>query len=764
MKRWILAGIVALAAAAWYVPYLSAARFREPIREARESALGRRVKVGQVQFRLLPVPGFTVHDVVIGEDPAIGAEPKAYVTTLRARPRISALLGGALAFASVDLEDTSVNMTRADRGESDVRWNFASLMRPKLLTTFPSIHMIGGRINFKFGDTKSIFYLLNTDVDLWPPSRADGPWTLRVRAEPARTDRPARGFGSFVARGQWIQRDSVFTLDVTLEKSELGDMLTLVQGSESGLHGHIWGDAHLGGPLARVGLTGRVTVEDIHGWNQPPPAGALVWPLAIGGSIDIPGQVLELRATAEGKQSPLDLRYRVADYLGRPRWGMTALFNGMPLGPVLAIGRSLGVKIPADISLEGAVQGAVGYSMPGGVPRMDGQVQIGGGMVQVAGAPPLRVGDTQVSFAGSSIALGPAAITNPGNETATLEGSYDIVTKRLAIGLATAGMSIASLRRQISVAGAPLLGQATSGTWSGSLGYTDEGGTGAGEWRGDFHMKDVDIPFEAFNQPVHVIATDATIDEAGIGLKRLSLSIAGIAVQGEYRYDPAADHPHKFKLAVARADGEALEKLLQPTLHRGTFLNYAFNFGRAPAPDWMRAMHADGTIQAAALDLGPQHFTKIKAHVVWDGVEVRLNGLQGQLDKAAFAGDGVIDLAQRQPNYQITGRISGVPWRSGTVEADGSLKTSGTGTELLSNMTAEGDFRARRIDLASLETWDTIQGQFAWAWNLRSPKLKLTELVMSTGGDTFTGTAETQNGGQLVLRISDGSRRIQAAG
>ena len=29
-------------------------------------------------------------------------------------------------------------------------------------TAFPAIHMSGGRINFKFGDTKSIFYLLDT--------------------------------------------------------------------------------------------------------------------------------------------------------------------------------------------------------------------------------------------------------------------------------------------------------------------------------------------------------------------------------------------------------------------------------------------------------------------------------------------------------------------------------------------------------------------------------------------------------------------------
>jgi hypothetical protein len=768
MKRWFGVAAVVLGLAAWYVPQISAARFREPIRKALESALGRKVNVGAVEFRVVPLPGFTVHEVVIGEDPAIGPEPVAYVTTLRARPRLSVLFGGALEFASVDLEDTSLNLTRVDRGENEVRWNFSSLMRPNPRTAFPSIHMIGGRINFKFGDTKSIFYLLNTDVDLWPPSQADGPWTVRVRALPARTDRPARGFGSFTARGQWMQREKILTLDVKLEKSELGDLLTLVQGGESGLHGHMWGDAHLSGPLSRVGLTGRLTVDDIHGWNQPPPPGVMTWPLAIGGSFDVPGQIFEVRATATGRQSPFDLRYRVTDYLGRPRWATTVLFSGMPVSPAFGIARSLGVNIPADLSFNGSAQGAVGYSMSeggsGSGASMNGQVQITGSTLQVDGDPPLRIADAQLRFAGSAITLGPAAITNASDETAMLQGSYDAVSKRLRVSLSTEGMSIVSLRRQISVAGAPLLGQATSGTWSGNLQYTRESEARAGEWTGEFHLEDADIPFEAFNQPLHVLSADAAIDESGIGLKRLNLSIAGIAVQGEYRYEPSALRPHRFRISAARANGEALEKLLLPTLHRGTFLNYAFNFGRVPEPDWLRAMRADGTVQAGALDLGSQHFTKIRTHVLWDGDEIHLTALQGQLDRAVFTGEGMVELAQRQPQYSVNGKISGLPWRSGTLEADGSLKASGTGAQLLSNMTAEGGFRARSIDLAPLETWDTIVGRFDWAWNSRNPRLRLTELVMATAGDTYTGTAETQDNGQLVLRISDGARNIQAAG
>ncbi|MES1257703.1 MAG: hypothetical protein ABUS51_04705, partial [Acidobacteriota bacterium] len=76
-KRWLtwpkllLYSVAFLLLAAWYVPKISAARYREPIRAGLENALGRKVEIGEVKFQLLPVPGFTVSHVNIGEDPAI---------------------------------------------------------------------------------------------------------------------------------------------------------------------------------------------------------------------------------------------------------------------------------------------------------------------------------------------------------------------------------------------------------------------------------------------------------------------------------------------------------------------------------------------------------------------------------------------------------------------------------------------------------------------------------------------------------------------
>ena len=410
MKRryWFLA-IVLLLALALYIPRISAGRYRDSVRTALEKGLGRKVDLSDVRFRLLPTPGIIVTNVVIGEDPKIGAEPFVYVNELIAVPRITSLFGGPLAFASIDLGDASMNLNRIDRPETGVTWNFASLLRPATLAAFPSVHLSGGRINFKFGDTKSLVYLLHTDVDLWPPDSAQGPWTLRVHAEPARTDKPAGGFGTFVARGQWLSKNNTTTLDVKLEKSELGDILTLFNGSESGIHGDISGDAHMAGPLNRIGIAGRMAVSNVHGWNQTPPGGN-AWRFAIGGAVDLPGQTIDLDARATGAPAPLEVRYRVADYLRRPRWGVTVNVNHFPLAPVPDIARNLGFPVPPDFKLDGAANGAVGYSLPGGAPRMDGAMNLSSVTFTVAGAPPLHMPDAALHFSGSTVTLGATAI------------------------------------------------------------------------------------------------------------------------------------------------------------------------------------------------------------------------------------------------------------------------------------------------------------------------------------------------------------------
>jgi hypothetical protein len=175
-------------------------------------------------------------------------------------------------------------------------------------------------------------------------------------------------------------------------------------------------------------------------------------------------------------------------------------------------------------------------------------------------------------------------------------------------------------------------------------------------------------------------------------------------------------------------------------------------------------MRADGTIQTAALDLAGEQFSKLRTRVIWEGTNVEFTGLQTGFGDAAFTGGATVQLAGRQPIYEVHGKLAGLPWRSGMLNVKGTLVTSGTGTALLANLRAQGTFNGQEIDLAALDAYDSVAGLFEWTWDARNPRLKLTQLVMKTGAETYSGTAEMEDNGQLVLKVSDGTRHIQASG
>jgi len=756
MKRaklalWALAAVLALALLA---PYIPVGRYRESTRAALESALGRKVQLSDVNFRLLPRPGFTVSNVTIGEDPSIGAEPVAYVNTLRAIPRFTALLMGRLEIASVDLQDASLNLTRVDRESDGVRWNFSALMRPQTLSAFPVVHLRGGRINFKLGDTKSIFYLLNTDLDLSPPATPARPWTLRLHAEPARTDRPARGFGAFLLRGEWRLQDNTVQLDARFEKSELEDVLVLFNGHQGGLQGSISANAHLAGPVNHIGVSGKLALAGLHGFNQAPPGGN-EWPLAIGGFIDASSQQVDLTARLDAKQSPVEIRYRASGYLKRPMWAVNATLDKFPLAPFTGVGRNLGWPLPPDLKLDSSADGAIGFTMPEGVLNMTGALTLSNSTISLSGAPPLHIPAAAIQLSGATVSLTPTTLApdashDPGH-SATLAATFDAAKPALSATLTSDGASLAPLARELALARIPLLGQATTGTWKGSVRYASDTDP---SWTGDVHLENTTIPFEAFSDQLLLSSADVSINGADVSLKHLSLSSGGLTAQGEYHYNPSADHPHQFKLTIPTADAAAIEKLTLPALRRGNFFTYAFNFGRTPQPDWLRDMHADGTLQIGALNIADAALTQIQTHVLWDASSLRLTEIKARWAAATVSGVLTADLSGRDPAYEAEGNIRNFAWRSGTVGAEVSLSTSGTGAELLNRLRAKGALEAKSLDLSPATSVQSLSGPFELTMDSKGPRLRSSALTAGPKGAELQGTAEPADNGHVILKLA----------
>ena len=285
------------------VPYINANGYRQRIEAALERALDRKVTAGKVHFNLFRGPGFTVEDVTIAEDPSIGIEPMAYVESLDARVEVTTLWTRKLAFSNLRLNNPSVNLSKSDSGI----WNFQLLLkqaaaRAAASGSFPSIQVRDGRINFKFGDYKSIFYLTESDLDVDPISadRLD----IRFAGQPARTDQASQTFGRLMARGVLTRLpngDSAIDANVALERSGVSEVARLVEGHPIGVHGLFATNAHVAGPIGNLKVAGRLRLEDIHRWDLLPAKGGGA-ELNYEGTADLKQQLLELRtSTAAGR-------------------------------------------------------------------------------------------------------------------------------------------------------------------------------------------------------------------------------------------------------------------------------------------------------------------------------------------------------------------------------------------------------------------------------------------------------------------------------
>ncbi|MFB3827171.1 MAG: hypothetical protein ACE15B_10395 [Bryobacteraceae bacterium] len=751
-------GCALVVAAGLLAPRIGADRFGPRIQAALERAFGRKVEIGRVRFELFTGPGFSIDRVTIHEDPAFGLEPVAYVGALQAVPRLHSLFARKLEFASIRLTDASINIAKSGAASEPGRWNFEPLLHRSLMTAFPEIHVRSGRVNFKFGDRKSVFYLTGTDFDIYPPVRGDA-WNIRISGAPARTDRSAHGFGAFRARGGWRTSDRL-DLDLELEPSAVGEMITLVHGQSEGIHGNVSARLRLTGPLRDIRLTGRILVEDVHRWDVLPPKGH-GWPLRVAGRLDIPGQSLEVESSSPaGEALPLSVRFRVADYLGKPRWAVAANWNRFPLQPLVELARHMGIAIPPRLALTGNLDGAVGYDGSAG---MQGELSFHDAALTIPDSPPVRFEQARLLFAGAEARLTPALVRAANNDQAEIEAVWRWARNELELTVSTESMHVASLRSQVALAAVPWLGQAASGVWSGRLHYKNSG-AGAG-WDGQIELRDAGFPIAGIPEPLLIRSVRARIQGARLSLDRLRARAGKTVFEGEYRYEPAAPRPHRLRLHATELDGAELERLLAPTLYRRRgLIARALNLGRPPVPDWLRTRRMEGSVEAGSLALGPVKLENLRARLLWDGTRARLERFTARTREGTLSGVLNMNLRGSEPAYLFAGKLKDAACRSGSLDAEGVLETRGAGAALLANLQSRGWFEARSLDLGVQPAFDSISGNYSLAWAVPEPRLAFTGLRLTSGAEVYAGQGATQEDGRMLFLLTSSGREMHVSG
>ena len=256
-------------------PLVSINGYKGRITHLMAQSLGRPVRLASVELRLLPLPAFILTDLTVEDDPAYGAEPVLRANTVIASIRLWSLWRGHMEIGTISVDEASLNLVRSAEG----RWNLDPLFRSAAkaqpdgargtkATPLPYLEATNSRINFKSGNEKLPFSLLETDLSFWQEQPGD--WRIRLRGQPARTDLSLdladTGLVRLEARAQRAPelRQMPVHLDLEWREAQLGQLGRLLIGSDPGWRGDLTGELHLDGTAEEAKIQTRLRATGVH--------------------------------------------------------------------------------------------------------------------------------------------------------------------------------------------------------------------------------------------------------------------------------------------------------------------------------------------------------------------------------------------------------------------------------------------------------------------------------------------------------------------
>jgi hypothetical protein len=759
--RILLAVVAAVLLLGLIAPLVEVAFLSGPIQAALEQTLGRKVRIGAVHLTLFAGPGFSLTDVSIDEDPRFGVEPFAYVETLVARVRPDKLLFGRLQIASLRFVRPSLNLVK----QADGTWNVVELLgrisapRRAPLNMVPALVLSEARLDFKFGLRKTTFYVAETDLDLYP--QRSGNITVRFAGSPARTDRTGRGFGHFRGEVTWPlapSADPHLQADLALEPSDLSELTTLLEGYDIGIHGTVSTNAHISGPSSNLTVTGELRMEDVHRWDLLPVKGE-DWRIRYRGSVDLISHRFDVETipAQENQPSPVALRLRVNDFLGHANWGFLATVEGVPAARLLPLVQRLGLSPPNGISLEGSLQGVIGYSSRGG---FSGQIGFTDLTAALPGVPPLHAAGATATVEQSRIRLEPTQLDLAGSATLEASADFNPSSRSLDVLLNAAATPIQPLAAALGswFASAPGLADFLSGEATGPMRYT-QSPAAPPAWSAQLDISGAALQPSGISAPLTDLAAHLELDSGGLNLTRISATLGDIRLTGDYRYALKGPHHEHVRAELESGDLEQIETLLEPSLRSGTLLA-RFRLGRRTLPAWMAARNLEGDVFTNKLSAGGIPLGSLNTHILWEGGNVQLTSVALDFDQGRARGKGSINLTGNVPRYRLTGNADGLSWKGGRLALSGSLDTSGTGRDALGNVRASGTFKGSGWRLAAGVDFSEVAGKFRLSLTGGWPDLRLTALKASQGEELWDGTAASEADGKLVFDLANGRRLL----
>jgi hypothetical protein len=472
-------GILAVMLLILLPPYISVNRYQRRIATSIGDSLGRPVHLDKVSLNLFPLPGFILENFVVEEDPAFGSEPVIRANSVRATLRLSSLWSRRVEFSTISFTEPSVNLVHSSSG----KWNLESILLHAAHISaaptaqreagpaprFPYIEATGARLNLKFDREKSPISLTDADFALWLPDPQQ--WHLRLSARPSRTDTAISDTGILELEGTLNRAASLGQVPINLRgtwrNAPLGGASRFLLGRDAGLRGDMTLTANAQGTVSNSQVQAHLRLTDTRRADFVPAQPMNIDLQCLGEATDDFHAFDDLRCSWPPASSPnpfndapiLAVTGSVPDLLNPKSANLQIGTPGLPAATLLDWLRVASPRVPADISVAGALTGNLSYDpAPGFLPWKGDLLITNASLINPhAGANSLVTGDVALhstlqaspKAAPGKAALGKAALRKNRKPTPPITDGFQLQPVSLALG----GKDTATLEGHLDAAG-----------------------------------------------------------------------------------------------------------------------------------------------------------------------------------------------------------------------------------------------------------------------------------------------------------------------
>lgn len=770
-KRTVVIFLLVLALGIFLPPNINGRRFKQQLAVALGDALGHRVRIGSVSYRLLPRPGFELYDFQVDDDPAFSAEPLLQCGKVTADLRLTSLWEGRLEIANLKLQSASDRLPPSlNLVYLNGRWNVESLLaraeqvptaptakrRAERRPRFPYIEADGGRINIKSGPEKKPYALTDTDFAFW--LAAEDIWHFRLQGLPMRTDMNLSDTGRIKIEGD-LKRSSDWQqtpvqLQLSWNGGQLGQLSRLAVGHDKGWRGTLNARSEVTGTLRKLHLTAQADLQDFRRYDINRQGMFALSARCLG---EFTEGLLDFNCSLPLDSGGLRLSGKFAP-AAPANYDLSLVANRVPLSSLATFARYAKRTLPDDITATGELDGAFAFhsheNMP---PDWHGAGSTSQFMVRSsASAIPVQVSaihfhisagdDTEVASQGRrrreaakptptsaahSFTVEPFSVQMGSGSNLQAQGRFRAADYALAVkGVAPIERildlgNVAGFRSRIkNAAGTVNLDLNVHGQWA-NFAPAQIGGTA--------HLENVVAAVPGMKQHLLLPAADVHFGEsdavlvAAAQFEHSPVAFSG-SVSAPLDCPPEVPCSLQFDLQAPSLDMRDVAALLG-------IGQSGWKLPFLSAPDNFPDFRASGTLSAAHFVAGDLSLEKFIGHVELADHALVLSQLKARIGDGSFQGDWRIDWKSAPARYTGTGAVSGVllehfplpqpassilaSWVSGRTSVKYSLAFSGTsGEEMLATTQGGAEFavvngvsQALTLEASRPTRFQTLEGR-----------------------------------------------------